>query len=312
MSRIITVQRNLSETKALLRSFEAAIADDPLQAELLRHDVKSLSKLERQLRAEFSEAADSMMMDEFRYRMFCDGDNPPLLPVVSILREFQNLVSLIFHSMESRKPLTTERLDAASIALTSFRFGYSFEGSVGFVLTLPNERLLSPEMTTLVDDAIATTLALPDLATTSAVRDMASQFGKPIIQACYRWAELHSKHQIGSEASWQRRNEVRSRMFVQYQELDRLRNIINETSEPSETIFTCEGVLIAANVKTRSFLFSMNGADDISGNFEDAISDCHTATIPARYVANIRKKSITNYAKGEDTCRYFLLSLRPI
>jgi hypothetical protein len=309
MTRIATIQQNIAETTELLRSYQARLADCPEAIEWMQHDLRSLDKLRRQLQDEFSEEANALHLDECRYRMFSDDCVPSLGPVTGILSEFQQLVSLVFHALQRKSPLERESLDAASVATTSFQIGYSFEGSVGFVLTLPNARLVHPDLTTLVDDSIDQVFRLSNLDTPQAVREAAGRFGKPVIRACYRWADIHVRHRIGSEAQWQRNKSTRSKMFVQYQQLAQLLHAVDATSDEETSEFKLSGVLTAANYTAKTFRFLVDGADEIGGRFEDAIGDEKAATVPAVYTAHIRRTSAINFATGEEHTSHFLIHL---
>lgn len=310
MSRLASIHRELSETTALMKRYELAVLDDPEANAYLEHDIRSLEKLRNQLELEFSLIAEDLQVDECRYRIFRDGDTPPLWPVTSILGEFQYLVALVFHSIDQKSALTRGNLDAATIANTSFRIGYSFEGSVGFVLTLPNESLtLFPEMTTKIDESIDVVFQLASLRTHDDIRSITTRYGRPIVKSCYRWAGLHASNQINSDVEWKRGRSVRSKLFVQHQEFAHLISIIDQASEDEDREFYVDGVLTGANVTTKSFHFAINGADQVHGSFDDAISDNHAATVPARYKALIRETRSINYATDERKLRYHLLRL---
>jgi len=307
MSRLITVQQDLAETTGLLRSCETAIASEPTAAELLRHDVRSLAKLQRQLYDEFSAASKALFADECRYRLFRDGENPSLAPVASILSDFQQLVSLVFHSLEKQMPLGNASLDASTIAQTSFQIGYTFEGSVGFVLTLPNERLVTPEMKTLVDESIDEVFLLSKLTSKDDVRGAAEKFGRPVVKACYRWATRHVENQLGSDVEWRRGKSPRSKLFVQYQELSSLCAVIDESSKEETDTFDVPGILTAADITAKTFRFSIDQGDEIRGTFDDAINKKHKALIPSRCTATIKKTTTINYALDETKSKYSLL-----
>lgn len=311
MSRIVALQRQLSSVTDNLRSCEAMVADDPSLAVGLQYDVKSLSKLRRQLQDEFTFAAAARHVDECRYRIFRDGDDPSLSPVASILSGFQHLVSLVFHSLQRKMPLGNGQLDGLTLATTSFKIGYTFEGSVGFVLTLPNDRLVTG-MQTLVDESIDHVFALSKMTKSADVRTVANEFGRPVVKACYRWAKEHVENQLGSDVEWRRGKFARSKLFVQYQELQYLRQIIDETSEEKTKPFKPTGILTAANTKRKTFQFSIEGKQEIHGRFEDAIDAKHAALIPSRYHATMTKTTSVNYATGEEKNSYFLKKLKKV
>lgn len=164
-------------------------------------------------------------------------------------------------------------------------------------------------MQTLVDEAIETVFRLPQLMSPSAVKEIADRYGRPIVRSCYRWAEAHAQNRIGSDAEWRRGTQSRGRMFVQYQELEHLNEIIDSTSDETFEEFAVDGILTAVNATSKTFQFSIENADEIRGTFKDAISMEHAAEVPKRYKAQIRRKSSINFALDEVRRSHELLAL---
>ena len=205
------------------------------------------------------------------------------------------------------KRSTPSALDSAPIELG---FGYSFPGSIGVALTLPNrEGLFADEVITQATEAIF------DLALSYRdqykIAQMARRLGPEPVKAMYDWAEAHVTHGYGVGIEW-RRSEAQTRdMTVQFEEMVVLRDQLKKTT--IDTRIEATGDLVAVDMDARTFRIRQDDGDEIEGTFTNAISSDQAARIPARYLADIVKQSKVVQALEEPEPDTFALQLlRPI
>lgn len=309
MSRLATIAANIGETQSLLFKFEQALIDYPDRAQAIRFDLRSLEKQKRQLEWEYEKEADRHHEDVCRYRLFSDAGNPDLPTFAGVMLDFQRSVSLSFQAIQQRLPLSRASLTADTLAKSTFDFGFSIAGSLGAVLTIPNDRLLMADMVTVLDDAVSTVFLILRAKQSDEVRDYAHRLGPPVIRAIYKLVEHHAKNMLNADIQWGRGGRTRQSVLVQYQEFRQLQQAINETGEEKTEELQVTGYLLGADVRTKSFHLAIDGAEDIRGKFDDAITDSQTAEVPKRYSALLKKTWAINYATDEDKPRWTLLRL---
>src|SRR5262249_41888881 len=154
---------------------------------------------------------------------------------------------------------------------TSFAFSHAFQGSVGMVFTLPNEKVLFDASE--IDSAISCVFEMAKLTTAESVRQYTERFGIAVVHELYNWCRIHSESDIGADIDWKRGPQVRAALFVQPQELSVLQRAIEESGEEQTERFELYGMLVGVDVQTKSFHFRTDDAEDIHGRFFDAISE---------------------------------------
>ena len=141
MTRLLELQEQLQETRATLARVERAVAEQPDKPSL-RSLAKSLMAQQRNLEADFAVEADRLGMDVCSYRVFSDGGYLPLHPLAQGLIDFQSLVTVVYDAHKTSVPKERAKVAPNIKSETSFNFGYTFSGSLGIVLTIPNARTL--------------------------------------------------------------------------------------------------------------------------------------------------------------------------
>jgi hypothetical protein len=154
-----------------------------------------------------------------------------------------------------------------------FGYAYTFAGSIGVVITLPREANLIGEST--LD---STSDLVFDMIESKKLEETARRFGPQPIEALNEWVEIHAKNHFGLGLEWRTNNAIR-------REAENLQSIIYNTE--TQTTTTVTGELFAVNWEQKTFSFKADDGQIISGQFADAISWEHAASIPARYSAEI-------------------------
>ena len=308
MTDLIAIQEELQDLNALIARHERASAVHP-SAKSLRANIQTLKRRRQVLEDAFSEAAARVEVDICSYRLVPSESRLSIAALSKALNGFQTLFSLVYDAIKTG-PKQRARLSTEATNSTSFGYAYSFNGSVGFTMTLPNEQLLLGE--THLDEAMRIVFLMAQAKSSQEIAEFAKKLGPPPVRAMYRWADDHIEGNLEANIEWRRREEVRSSLFVQKPQLEQLRKAIDETSNETEEDLDVMGNLVGADVNRKTFHIEMEGGGEIRGTFTDAISEEHTVTLPKAYGARIRKTKTIVYSTEEERTFYLLLSLRSI
>jgi hypothetical protein len=308
MSRISEIQGKLLETNAAIAEVEKAIANDPKSLSLSAM-MKSLEKRYEKLEADFMAEVDSLGVDVCAYRMFGEEEHPTLRALSSVLGDFQNLVSTVYDAIKTAVPKIRARISAEIAAETEFRFGYTFPGSVGVVLTIPNQRLLIGE--SYLDESLRVISEMARVHDSPEVLKYAKRLGPASIRSLYNWAYDHAESGLGVDMEWRRQQIIRTRLFAQRPELERLHQIINLTSEERVSELTVYANLVGVELTRRSFHLKLDTGEDIRGSLAEDIdiSEKQTVELPRRYKAQIIKTEKIRYSTEQEDISYNLVNL---
>jgi hypothetical protein len=308
MSALLEIAERLQDTQAAIGRLEKAVAHNPDSPSALL-SLNSLRKRQQDLEAQFARVTVTEELDVCSYRLFTsrEGERPKLAALTDALSDFQALFSQVYSAVKNG-PRERERVSADVLAETSFGFGYTFAGSVGFVLTLPNERLLLGE--TELDISMRLITEMAQAKTTDEIAAFKKDLGLAPIRTMYRWAEDHAARGLGAQIEWRRAGEVTASLFVQQPELEVLTRTIAQISEKVENEFEIEGQLVGLNSKYKTFHMEVEGVPDIKGRALIDIDAEHQIIFPAFYRARIRTETIVHYSTEKEDVSYFLLSLQ--
>jgi hypothetical protein len=308
MAELLEIITQIEDTEAAIAKTEQAFATHPGESGL-RFALASLEKRQRELSEDFNLHAAARGLDVCSYRLFGRSSERPTLRVfANALRDFQELFTTVYDALV-KGPKERLRVGVESLAQTSFGFGYSFTGSLGVVLTLPNERLLIP---TPLDETIKTVFELARSAHPQDVESFAKKLGPAPIRMAYLWAQHQVEAGVGAEIEWRRAQDVRASAIFQAPELARLQEAIEKTSEVEETVFTWVGVLLGGDVKTGQFHMSFEGENEIRGRMARDLALEERLTLRERYRATIRKTKVTTLATGKVDETHELVEIEPL
>jgi len=308
-SELAEIQTKIQDTNVAIARLERMMVDSPDLPSLLAN-MRSLQKRYKKLQGDFLAAADELGVDVCSYRLFPDETTPTLTGIVSALGGFQSLFSIVYDARRNG-PKKIARLSPEVVRESSFGFAYSFSGSLGLVLTLPNERLLFQEVDTAIDEAMKTIFTMSKLAEPSEILAFAQNIGVAPIRALYKWADDHVKAGLGADIQWRRGEQVRASLLVQRPELERLKQTIDVTSDTEEVELDLTGELVGADIKSHTFHMT-SGDMEYRGRFTDAIGPEHAVTLPKTYRAKVRKTTKIYYSTEKEDVFYFLLRLEPV
>lgn len=307
MNRLLNTIDKISATQAEIRELESAIEQFPDTNSLVL-SLRSVERRREELEAEFRELSHEQFLDVCSYRMFSqEGEQRfTVSALASALADFQSLFSNVYDAIKNGARQRS-RTRPEVVAASTFEFGYSFSGSVGFVLTLPNDRLLTNE--TDLDKAMNTIFEMTKAQESDQVLQFARQLGAAPIRAMYKWVSDHVDSGLGADIGWLREHEVRAALTAQVPELRKVQRAINQTSEESVDEFDVVGELLGADVSTNAFHFKFEEGVEIRGKMEMAIDEEHAVELPRRYRARIRQVTTVSYSTEEEKTAYYLVSL---
>ncbi len=303
MSRLVELRDMLDETASTVARLEQAIASDPKSPSLFAM-LKSVEKRRGNLEEEFLTETHSVGIDVCSYRLFGDFERPTIAAISKALGGFQTLVTVVYDAVKSSVPKLRARVGADIENETAFHFGYAFSGSLGVVLTIPNQRLLMGESD--LDKTFRTIFNMAKAQNSSEILEFARVLGPAPVRMMYQWAFDHARHGLGVDIEWRRETHIQAKLFAQKQELENLYSTIESTSEETVTEAVVEGTLEGADVPRRSFHIVLDNGEDIRGLFLDAISNDQTVELPKRYRAILTKRSKIFYSTEREETSYFL------
>jgi hypothetical protein len=309
MSRLLEIQANLQDTTAAIAQLEKEAMKDP-KSPSLNLIAMSLEKRQKVLESDFWVEANALGIDVCTYHILGEHERQPLRALVQALGDFQIMVSTVYDAVKSRVPKTRARITPEIAAETEFRFAYTFPGSLGVVLTIPNQRLLGIESH--LDESILEIAKMAKAQDTSEVLAFAKRLGPASVRTLYRWAFDHDTLGIGANIEWRREHNIRSRSLTQQPEFERLHKTIEQTSDQTIEERKVIGLLEGADIIRKSFRIKTDTGEDIRGLFTDAISEEQTVELPKRYRAIIITKEQIKYSTEEEIISHQLVKLEPI
>ena len=260
--------------------------------------------------SEYAIEADNLGVDICTYRIFAEHDHQTLRALVQALGDFQSLVSTVYDAVKSKVPKMRARISAQITAETEFGFGYIFPGSVGVVLTIPNQRLLGIESE--LDESISEIATMAKAKDSAEVLEFAKKFGAASIRALYTWAHDHDELGLGAQIEWRRNQVIRNQLLTQQPEFKRLHETIGRTSDETVSQFEITGMVVGAEITRRTFHIQSDDGQDIRGSFQDAISETQRVELPKRYRAIVVKREQIKYSAEEPIVSYYLSKLESI
>jgi hypothetical protein len=309
MSELAELQAKIQDTHTAIARIERMMVDSPDLPSLLAN-MRSLQNRYESLKAEFLSTAQALGVDVCTYLLFPDSQKPTVMGFANALGDFQSMFSIIYDAIRNG-PKARARLGEAVVKESSFGFAYAFSGSLGVVMTLPDEFLLVQEIDTAFDKVMKSIFGMAKAEKPEQILDFAHKLGPASVRALYRWAEDHAKAGLGAEIEWRRTEQVRSTVLVQRPEFDQLTHTISMTSDAVDDEFEIVGELVGADVTTHTFHIKAPEAE-IRGRFADAIGPEHAVTLPKPYRAKIRKTTKIYYSTEREDESFFLLALESV
>jgi uncharacterized protein YdcH (DUF465 family) len=304
MSALRSVLDRLNDIEATISQMEGNSTAENARA--YRLTLQSLEKRRDSLRDELAEISERDFVEVCDYRIIpSDRTSYALAAVTGALHDFQDLVTLLF-DVDPKKPKQRARLDPISVEKTRFDFGFSYSGSLGVVLTVPNERLIAIDSD--LDEAVKAAFNLISAKTKEDIQTAAGHFGAPAVRKLYSWSKTQRDYGLSADIKWMRGKDVRSEVLVQAQESAEVCRLIENKSDMVEVQITVIGVLVGYNVRNRKFVLELPDGEFISGDLAKTF-EAAPRTVPGRYSANLIKRTVVNYVSEKEEVSWHLVSL---
>jgi len=291
MSRLRDICDRINDVEAALARIDADTKERTSLA--YRLTVGSLEKRRDELQFEMDEATREGFVEVCDYRIVPEEHGSyAISAVVSVLRDFQELVTIVFDAITDKPKQRTPR-DAALLEKTKFDFGFAYQGSLGIALLISNDReLLGSDM----DRAIGAVFELIKSDSADQIHAAAIQYGRPVVRRLYDWSKTHDEYGLSAEIKWLRESESQNSVFVQPQEYAQICRWIEGRTDPIEESVKLTGNLASWDTKHRRFIVDPPEADSISGIIAEAINLLEERTVPARYEFDLIRSTYTDYA----------------
>jgi hypothetical protein len=302
MSRLEELQKELQRTSAAVVHAERTLAANP-GVPSVAATLRTIEKRRENLEEQFFEAAAEQGLDVCGYRIELDDKPATISALTAVLSAFQKVFTSVYAAIE-RGPKLTSKVGAEIVAATEFGFAYSYPGSLGIMMTLPNDQLLLVE--TKLDEAMGQTFELLSARDKIKVEAITEIVGLPAARLAHQWATENAKAGFGVDIRWQHEDTLKKELRLQTQEIVEVAFSIREATAKEEIVVTGELLDVALSSHT----FQMRLDDKIiQGEFKDAINAEHPAQLPKTYRAtlNVMQKIVIDDGKEEIT--YFLIRL---
>lgn len=294
MSAISKLAIDLRDTSTQIARMEREIAAHPEQSGLV-FSLKSLQKRLRILEERFAELSKESLLDVVDYRIVPAREGRyPIAAVGQSLTSFQEMVTVFFDAVKTG-PKIRSRISADIAELSTMDFGYAYSGSLGFALTIPNERMLLIESD--LDRAVERTFQVIHALETKDLAALANEVGVASIRRAYSWAKVHAKHGMSVEIKFKRGVEIKNRTIIEAQQLTRLTELIEQTSDVTREPVTLTGILVGIDETDWDFHFKPETGEEIRGKLAEAFTFERPISIPsAALTVRLVKKTVVHYA----------------
>ena len=307
MTDLLDLRDKLQDTHSAWVQLERAAASDPDDIGL-RLMSESLVNRQRDLEEAFAEAAHEEFLDLCVYRLIVDSrDSFSLSAFTGALGSFQSLVTTVYDSLKTG-PKVRASFSPEIVQESTLSVGYTYPGSLGLVLTMPNERLMFVESR--LDQAVGIVFAMAKASSAADVAAYAQQAGVASVRKLYAWSQSHSEHAMSADIRWRRRGEDRASLLVQHQELKQLERTIEEAVEEKHEPVVVTGELTGLDVSVDRFRLKFPDADEIFGRLADSFDRTPRYTIHGMFEARMTKHSKVYYSTEREEETWELSELR--
>jgi hypothetical protein len=191
-------------------------------------------------------------------------------------------------------------------------FAYSWDGSVGFTMTVPNDRMIA--VSSDMDMAIERAFQVVNAKEASDIAVLAKQIGVASIRSAYVWAKQHAKYRLSAEINWKRGREIRNHTLLDVDQFLRVAELIEQTSETTEASVTLSGVLHGVNDAKGTFQFAPTEGDAIQGYLSqtlvDRLSFSHPFKVPSNVDLSLVKRTKIHFSIEKEEVSWELVEWR--
>lgn len=307
MSGIDRTRNEILLAKQRIRELEKALAISPDDRGLVLM-IRSMENRCRGLEIEFANQCAAMGTDVCRYRAFGPEVDVAELFLKSFIG-FQNLYSVTYSAI-TRGARKSPKIPQDDLNKSRFQIEYTFAGSVGLMVSLPNTPVLG-DMETDLDATFNAVVSMCKHTDMEAIRAEAIKYGPAVLQSLYKWSRTNAESNIGADISWCRKNAVRASVEVQSQEYARIRDALLKVTDKSTESHTVHGRLVGIDLESKRFHFVGNDDEHYHGAYGDAIGDDEEVPVGSHYIATMIRTFWSNVATEEEKEDWFLEFILP-
>jgi hypothetical protein len=307
MNALRAILDRLNDVEATIAQVErTAVAQRSLATRL---SLRSLESRRDLLHEEMAEITRSDQVEICDYRIIPESrDAYAIAAVTSVLRDFQELVTLVFDALSRPKPRAKVSPDIQQ--KTQFDFGFAYAGSLGVVMTIQNDRLLVDESD--LDRAVGAVFDLLKIRSKEEVRETAHRYGVPAVRKLHHWTKTHSQYGMSADIKWVRDASPRREVLAQPLEMAEVVRAIEERSEPISESIVLTGNLVAWNVPQQTFAMEFVEEGFIAGRWAEDFDGKTPLLVVGRYRARLTKETVMKYAEDKEEVRWYLNGLENV
>lgn len=287
---------------ARLARLEKALSENPTDRKLLVQVGNAKRRADWAQKFYFESV--SAEIDLVNYRIVHFNDQYGIVSVAESLLGFQGSVTAVFDALQNG-PKERANYSASVRSMTKLDFGYSYPGSLGFVLSVPSGQDLFGGQLDQTVDAINDFF---DISSASSAIDASRSLGLGAISELYKWVKVNANWGNSIDLNW---HHSAGRLSGRYIELDRfkyLEQLFAGAEDRTITERVLSGILVGLDVQTKRFHFVEPDGDSIKGRFSDMYAS-EPKRIPGQYRATFNQIDNRVPATGKRSVEYELLSL---
>lgn len=306
MSDISSILERARKYASKVERLERALANEPSDRKI-QLELASLRRLAEETQAAFENISAKHNRDIVRYRIENRNDNYFISSLSESCVAFQNVITAICDSLV-HGPKTRGSFSEEISQATALQFSYTFPGSVGFVLSIENERnLFSGKL----DDTIDAFRQIIEIDHPDAAKDASRTLGLAAISSFGKWVDVNVKWNNNINYIWKRSDGVDYGQFISVDKFAEIREILHGTEDIESSILQINGVLVGLDLKDAKFHLVEPEGDTYKGGLSE---DFPRSELPVGkyYQAQVKYDIIRNVATGKENIRHTLLKISEI
>jgi len=233
----------------------------------------------------------------------------PVAALGDTLKNFQTWLTTIFDAIRTG-PKERARPSADMVQQSTLDFGYAFAGSLGFVFTIPNERLLFGGSD--LDQAVDVMFRMLHSQKQEELVEFAHLFGVSAVRRMYDWADTHRRYIVSADIKWRRGDAVRNEVLLQAPEAENLCKLIESKNDIEGDVIVVTGQLVGGDTVTNTFHLRFPNSPDMKGHMTQKFSYSGDLVLDRNYEARVLVTKTIYYATDSEDIDYELLELKPL
>lgn len=269
----------------------------------LRINLAAKTKLLRRARRALEGIAELQGVELCDYRLVPRQDERLLLPHISnSLLQYQYVFSQIYDSLRNGIKRNA-RIGAEAWSESVLQIGFTYSGSFGTILMAPSKKDFFEGSFDRTVEAVDQLLNIRD---EHDVRDVAKTRGEAVIKRLHDWSAANVEGNFDADVRWRRSDGKQFGRLVQFDEMVRMVSLISATSDEERTPIEASGILIGADLQSRTFHFVEPNGGNYRGGLAASFPADAVLELPGSYRASITRIATIHYASGRETERFEL------